>query len=371
MEFLDLHGRLSDEERGTLAALDRKQAEERVRMLESIWPGKYRKLHEEVLASAALPMGQRAQKTGEALRKIDAGCLCGARFLREHWSEKGRPLPAAQKSAAVEEGFAGCTALAATALEACGQQKAQLVSPGYRQLQSTLNRYENTKKSTLPGTILPPAIFAVIWYLLLRWIGSPGFADFVAKPMWEEVSYAAYLILFFVFGFGVMKLFGANLLVGIIGGLVLDVLVMLFSIYIFVPLLTKLVPALENIASEYSYLLVFLVAALLVWLTFSWGLAPFLNGLGAFGKNGKLRRLRKTLEKQLAAVAKERQLYGQLAEMSVICEAQLRWEDASFAALPKKAEACKKLRNVRVFFRQQCQWYDRAQAFAAQSADPE
>lgn len=366
MEFLDLHGQLSDEERAMLTALDRKEAEQRIRTLESIWPGKYRKLHEEVFASVALPDGQRAQKTGEALRKMNIGCLCGARFLREHWSEKGQPLPPAQESAAVEAGFAECTALAATVLDTCTRQKEQLVSPEYRQLQSTLGQYENTKRSTLPGTLVPPAIFAAIWYLLLRWTGTPGFADFVAKPMWEEVSYAVYLVLFFVFGYIVAKLFGANLLVSIIGGLVLDVLVMLFSIYIFVPLLTKLVPALENIASEYSYLLVFLVAALLVWLTFSWGIAPFVNGLGAFGKEGKLRRLRKKLEGQLTAVAGERRLYGQLVDMAVICAAQLRWENASFAALPKKDEACKKLRNVRIFFRQQCQTYDRAQEYLAQ-----
>lgn len=366
MEFLDLHGQLSDEERATLTALDRKEAEQRIRMLESIWPGKYRKLREDVLAAIALPEGQRAQKTGEALRKINVGCLCGARFLREHWSEKGQPLPPAQKSAAVEAGFAECTALAATVLDTCTRQREQLLSPGYRQLQSTLGKYENTKRATLPGTLVPPAVFAAIWYLLLWWIGSPGFADFVAKPMWEEVSYAVYLILFFVFGFLVMKMFGANLLVGIIGGLVLDVLVMLFSIYVFVPLLAKLVPALENIASEYSYLLVFLAAALLVWLTFSRGIAPFVNGLGAFDKEGKMRRLRKKMEGQLSAVAAERRLYGQLVDMAVICAAQLRWENVSFAALPEKGAACNKLRNVRIFFRQQCQTYDRVQEYLAQ-----
>lgn len=369
MEFQDLHNHLSESERASLASLGREQAEARVRALEGAWPDRSKKLREKLLAAIGLPEGQRAQQTGDCLRALgeETGCLCGARFLRAHWSGQGAPLPSAQGAGAVESGFAECVSMAATALEACAPQKNRLPTPDYRQLQSTVRQYEATQKSTLLGTFFPPALFAAVWVLLIRWIGTPGFAAFVAKPVWEEVSYAAFVVLFFVFAFGVAAV-GGGLIGGAVGGVVLDILAMLFSVYVFGPLIAKLVPPLENVASAYVYLLVFFAALVLILLTLFCGLVPLLNGLGSVGKKGRLRGLRKKLARQLAALAGERRLYGELVDMSVICEAKLRWEGASYAGLPRKEASYQKLRSVRGFFRELCQCFDRAEAYAAEDA---
>lgn len=368
MEFENLQAGLSDSQRAELTGLDRKQAEERIRMLESIWPGKAKALREKLMAAIGQPENKRAQPAGELLREMgkETGSLCGARFLRAYWDEKKQPLPPpVQAAQGVEQGFAECVSMAAAALEACTAQNRQLPGPEYRQLQDTLEKYENTKKATLFGMLLPAALFTAIWVLLIRWMGTPGFASFVAKPVWEEVSYAAFLVLFFVFGFCVMAV-GGGLIGGVIGGVVLDVLAMLFSIYVFGPLMTKLIPALGGVASGYVYLLVFLLALALVLLTFFCGLVPFLSHFGAVSKKSRLKNLCKKLKRLLPALAEERQIYGRLVDMSVICEAKMRWEDASYAGLPRGEASYRKLRAVRDFFRELCRCYDRAQTYLAE-----
>lgn len=364
MEYADLQRRLSDSERASLASLDRRQAEERVRALEAGWHDRAGALRKKLLDAVNLPEAQRAQPAGAFLRALagETGGLCGAYFLRTLWAERGRPLPDDAHGAGA--GFADCVNMAATALTACAPKKDRLPTEAYRQMQHTLEDYEHTGKTTPAGTLLPPLFFAAVWFFLIRWTGTPGFAALAAKPLWEEVSYAAAIVLFFVFGFCVMAA-GGGLIGGAVGGAVLDAAVMALSVYVLGPLLARLVPALAGVASPWAYLPVCAAALLLVLLTFFLGLVPLLDGVGSLDKKGRLRRLGKKLEKQLPALAAERRAYGQLAEMTVVCEAALRWEGASYTGLPAQQSSYEKLRSVRGDLRAFCRCFDRAAALGA------
>lgn len=235
-------------------------------------------------------------------------------------------------------------------------------SEGYRALTENGRKYQELEESSLKSLVFTPLIFALIWFGLYKLFTADFMPGFLAKPVWENVSYILMVVI--CIGIIILCLAGGLGFIGsVIAGVVIAAIlawVSAFGMELFLKLVPAVAPAFEQ-ANEYIGILLFPLLLILILVTVVMVPSAFTH-FKAIGKKSKMRAKLDEIRRNLIKEAWGRTIYGVVMETADVCEAGT----GSISKYNDK-EAAEIIKRIREYFGPLCEDYDKARN-AVQSA---
>lgn len=228
-------------------------------------------------------------------------------------------------------------------------------SDGYRTLVQSGREYRQLEKSSLKSLFLTPIVFALIWFGLYRLFTADFMPGFLAKPVWENISYI--LIIVICIGIIIVCLSaGAGFIGSVIAGVLITGVLAggsAFGMGLFLKVVPAVAPAFEQ-ADEYISVLFFPLLVILVIATVAM-VPPAFKNLKAVGKGAKMRARLEEIRRNLIKVSWERTIFGVILETADVCE-----DGSGSLTKYSEKEAAEIIKRVREYFTPLCEDFDSA-----------
>lgn len=359
MEYEYLYRQLSDVKIEELKTLQPFEAEERIEEQREAWDDRrselkknFRKIQErdrEKRAGAVLPFFQEMQESFTGLAE--------ALFLEKQYGLSEGDFP--------QSGFADCAKLANDAIAVCGEHVNEIPTKEYRDAMKNMNQLEQVKNKSMFALILRALFCIALWGGTVWFMNSSFGLSILERPELENAGMMLAIVLFFVLFVIAVGGIGMNLLWSAVAAFVLEsVVIYIVPKYISGPIFRWLFPATQYVSSEVSYILLTVVFIILLYITFKSALIPIVKNLGAISKGGKTRQVKRAMKKYFAKLESERTLYGQLNDIAVIYEAQLRLGNTKNPPLLENDSKVQEAAALRAYFKELCGLYDKAMNIA-------